>query len=338
MATFIGDPTIISFRAHEHTTHDFSFLFFFFLEKIKNAHYERTVIEKTDLRRRSLRPSFGRWRWASGAMAPKKEKKAKAPEAPPSDWVPRESSKDFMLCAEGLVVHGRTGVPDAVRGKTLLAQGSFRITYEITQSGHTCAQDMLLGVCDAATWGTAESEGGAAEQIQALFGDDTTRRLATWGRHGHAVAWGYDPRSGRLVSTRDVCKGKYMGATLGNVLVPVNEHTGKPLTSKLPPKSVVVIEVNMLEVEPLGEHADIQRHTYSRALHPLQMRLAKEGVLPPEAVAYPSGKRTMAFSVNGSEFVDAGVALPPAVFPWVMLTWEGDAVTLKSVEKLQAKR
>lgn len=35
--------------------------------------------------------------------------------------------------------------------------------------------------------------------------------------------------------------------------------------------------------------------------------------------------------------VDSGVSLPPAVFPWVMLTWEGDAVTMLGVEKFQPK-
>ena len=44
-----------------------------------------------------------------------------------------------------------------------------------------------------------------------------------------------------------------------------------------------------------------------------------------------------AVSVNGGPFVDCGVALPPAVFPWVMLTWEGDTVTLLNVEKWTPK-
>ena len=44
----------------------------------------------------------------------------------------------------------------------------------------------------------------------------------------------------------------------------------------------------------------------------------------------------MTVAVNGSEPIDAGVSLPPAVFPWVMLTWEGDAISLVSVQKLQS--
>ena len=40
-------------------------------------------------------------------MAPKKEKKPKVPEAPPSDWVASGPSKDFMSCIrERAACHG----------------------------------------------------------------------------------------------------------------------------------------------------------------------------------------------------------------------------------------
>ena len=39
-------------------------------------------------------------------------------------------------------------------------------------------------------------------------------------------------------------------------------------------------------------------------------------------------RSTLAFSVNGGEPHDAGIVLPPAVMPWCLLTYRGDAVTL----------
>ena len=42
-------------------------------------------------------------------------------------------------------------------------------------------------------------------------------------------------------------------------------------------------------------------------------------------------------SINDGPPIATGVVLPPAVFPWVMLGFEGDAVTLKSVERYHPK-
>ena len=144
------------------------------------------------------------------AMAPK-EKKAKEPEAPPSDWVARQSSAEFMACLDGCVTHLRSGRADAVRGKQLLAQGLFRLTFEVTHTSSPDANDLLIGVCDAAAWSTEESREGvnsAHELLQGAFGQSSGRLWQTFGRHGHAVAWGFEPKTGRVVSTSDVCAGR----------------------------------------------------------------------------------------------------------------------------------
>ena len=40
-------------------------------------------------------------------------------------------------------------------------------------------------------------------------------------------------------------------------------------------------------------------------------------------------RRTLAFAVNGGEFVDAGVTLTPQVRPWALMCYPGDALQLE---------
>ena len=58
-------------------------------------------------------------------------KEAKAPPDPPSDWVARDRSKPHLLCVDENLTHTRCGNADIARGKALLHNGLFRITYEI---------------------------------------------------------------------------------------------------------------------------------------------------------------------------------------------------------------
>lgn len=182
-------------------------------------------------------------------MAPKGKGKApKEPPPPPSDWVPESRSKDFMNCNELVVTHLRAGRADAVRGKPLLAQGLYRITYEITNSSHPNAQDMLLGVCDATAWSTGdEKDANAFELIQAVFGDDKVKH-STFSKHGHAIAWGFCPKRGRVVASPGVTSGYYDGGQLGRPVVPVDQWD-KPLDPKLPPKTIVIVEVDLLDLD-----------------------------------------------------------------------------------------
>lgn len=272
-------------------------------------------------------------------MAPKEKKKAE-PALPPSDWVAREASKEWMGCAEGAVTHLRAGKADAVRGKQLLANGHFRVTFEVTHTSSTDAQDMLIGVCDAAAWSSEESKAGvsaAGETLQKAFGHEGGAKWQTFGRHGHAVGWGFEPKTGRLVTTPDVSCGRFAGGMMGKALV-ANEtdDAGRPMKWSFPRKSTVVLECNMLELDEA--RYEIQRRSFGSTLHPLQAGALRghDAVAPPVKVT-PQERRTLSVSVNGSPFIEAGVALPPAVFPWVMLTWQGDTVTMVACERFAPK-
>jgi hypothetical protein len=275
-------------------------------------------------------------------MAPKKDKKVKEPEPPPSEWVARSQSKEWMQCIEGAVTHLRAGRPDAVRGKTLLAQGKFKLAYEVTHSTSSNAQDILLGVCDASAWAAEESKDGitaATEALQNALGQSSGRRWQTFGRHGHAAAWGFEPRTGRLVTSPDVNCGKRAGGILGKCCVPNEvDEAGRPLLYAFPRKSTVVFEIELPELS--DQHFEIARRAFSTGLHPLNAGAlrGREAIEPPAAPAAPPGHRTLAVSLNGGPFVDCGIALPPAVFPWVMLTWQDDQVTLVSCEKCEGQQ
>ena len=103
----------------------------------------------------------------------------------------------------------------------------------------------------------------------------------------------------------------------------------------VPAKSTVVIECDLLDLDP--QSVDILRHTFSNRLHQLELRGASEDNLPANFSAGPRGRRTLRVSVNGGAPIDAGIVLPQAVFPFVMLSWEGDVITLKGVERFNAK-
>ena len=100
------------------------------------------------------------------SMAPKGKKAPAAPPPPPSDWIPESTSKEFMDCNEAVVTHLRAGRADSCRGKPLLCNGRFRVTYEITHSSSPVAQGMLLGVCDATAWSTGDEKGNCEAALQ----------------------------------------------------------------------------------------------------------------------------------------------------------------------------
>ena len=68
-----------------------------------------------------------------------------------------------------------------------------------------------------------------------------------------------------------------------------------------------------------------------------RLRGGNDVVAPPTKPVAPQDRRTLSVSVNSGPFIDAGVALPPAVFPWVMMTWQDDTVTLVACEKFAEK-
>ena len=58
--------------------------------------------------------------------------------------------------------------------------------------------------------------------IEAFFSEHRLKH-STFSRHGHAVAWGLDPKRGRLVAAPGVTQGAYAGGQYGKALVAVDE-------------------------------------------------------------------------------------------------------------------
>ncbi len=248
-------------------------------------------------------------------MAPKKKgdkaKKEKVEEGPPPLWVPAPSAVDSTKRDGTTITHLRAGRQDAVRGVHAMTTGQHRLTYTINSVSSQKGYGLLLGVCDAAAWEASEQRASALAQgiVPSKDRSCVPREF---------VAWGLCPSSGRLMRTGDLCKGHMQGATVGQELAP------KP-GSKGVCGMTVVVEVNMTTNEPSSQEAAWGRRTFSKSLHPLDMRGARHG----EPARRPS---TLSFSVNGGPFVEADVTLPTAVWPWVLLGWEGDAVTLEAAQ------
>ena len=115
------------------------------------------------------------------------------------------------------------------------------------------------------------------------------------------------------------------------------DDAGRPTKYHFPRKSTVVVEVNMLDLDET--FYEINKRTFASTLHPLQASALRgnDVVAPPTKPVAPQDRRTLSVSVNSGPFIDAGVALPPAVFPWVMMTWQDDTVTLVACEKFAEK-
>lgn len=234
-----------------------------------------------------------------------------------SSWVPAPSSvgpngeQYLMKDGPSTIMHGRAGQSDAARHKEPLAKGRNRITYRI--ASRSTGFGMLLGVCDGAAWEQAPAY--ASDITRSIFGKPDKKPLPReW------AAWGLCPSSGKLVRAHDVCKGHLAGGLVDKQLAP------KPKTGSVRGMTVVV-ECSISPLDPSSQEAATLRRGFSRTLHPLDMRGARHGT--------PARRpNTLSISVNGSKLVEADVALPDVVYPWVLLTWEGDAVTLVGVERL----
>ena len=134
------------------------------------------------------------------------------------------------------------------------------------------------------------------------------------------VAWGLDPASGRLIRTHELSKGHMGGAVIHKELMPAPDGTKGVVDT------TVVVQCNLSALDPTSTDAMTARRTFSRTLHPLDLRGARWGE-PPQRTS------SLSFSINGGEFVDADVHLPEALYPFLLLTGEGDCVTLESIEK-----
>eukprot|EP00966_Prymnesium_polylepis_P012140 278837-Prymnesium_polylepis.2 len=76
----------------------------------------------------------------------------------------------------------------------------------------------------------------------------------------------------------------------------------------------------------------IARREYATPLHPLTFTggNARRQKQQPDQPKF----NTFSVSVNGGPMMPTDMRLPGAVFPWALMQWEGDAVTLESVIKI----
>ena len=110
-------------------------------------------------------------------------------------------------------------------------------------------------------------------------------------------------------------------------------HMGKPIAG-----TTITVECD-IPAHPTVEDAAIARRNFSSRLHPLDaerafplhMQSMKSRSVQhlTSPVVRPS---SLAFRINGSELLRTNVQLPAGgVYPWVLLTSDGDDVTLVSV-------
>lgn len=237
-------------------------------------------------------------------------------EVSPSQWVPHfRCVKHFKLSNLGVIEHLRGGHSDAAHGAVRISEGRHRITYKIRHASSSAAFGMLLGVTDCNVW---DPPGFARNrEVNSIF---TEMKMAA---NPPRVAWGLCPSSGKLFQTHDVRMGHLQGALLVQQLFGSVQSRRQSVEG-----TTVVVEVNML---PRDETASMACRDFDTTLHPLTF--TKSAGRRSERPPLPCFN-TLAFSVNGSDMVQADVCLPAAVWPWVLLTWEGDAVELVSVEML----
>ena len=229
------------------------------------------------------------------------------------------------------VRHARHAKADAVRGVDLLHEGHWRVEYRLNVAAHGGSGfGIVIGVSDAEAAAWREGADAAAPSKVAAK---------------PSVAWGLCPSSGCLIETADPHKGRFDGATVGLQLIPrqsisMVSKPGGGVTGVA--GLTVAIEVD-IPPHNSDEQAISSRRNFARALHPLDasrnypnhlnaLQQTSIASFISSPITRPS---SLAFSINGGELIRTEVRLPSTgVYPWVLLTGEGDEVTLTSIKKL----
>ena len=269
-------------------------------------------------------------------MAPKGSMAAAQEEAPPNSWVPHNRSGTYLSKKTGepkqafsctmigqqhspTLMHLRGGVPDTAHGALKIERGVWRVTYVISQAASNGAFGMLIGVTDGEVWDAPESR--ASKEIAAIFSKAEVQKEPP-----RTVAWGICPSTGKLVTSHDVRVGVFGGALVSKQLVP---RAGLRQSAK---NATVVIELQMLSYDE--DTSAIARREYAMPLHPLAFTGGNPRRQKQSGDRAPPKYNTMLVSVNGGPMVPTDVRLPATVYPWALMQWEGDAVTLESVVKI----
>merc|ERR1712226_817479 len=133
----------------------------------------------------------------------------------PAQWVPHFRCVNHFKCPvqDNMLVHTRGGLSDAAHGAVPLADGRFRITYQISRACTPGAFGMVVGVADCSPHLWNAPDAVTSKEIQAICQRQATAVMQP------RVAWGLCPSSGKLLETHNVRAGHMQGAMLGKQLV-----------------------------------------------------------------------------------------------------------------------
>ena len=265
-------------------------------------------------------------------------------------WVPFAESIKWLVVEGGRTRHVRPASGnDTARGVHHLKEGHWRIEYRVTMASRG-GQGVILGVADvdAPAWSQKpvdDEEEGDGKKDAKKDAKKKDKKGAEpeappkFKPRKPAVAWGVCTSTGRLVSTHHPCVGRFGGANVGEPLVELKRGTDE---------MTVVIDCEIPQ-RPTSVDAIMSRREFTSGLHPLDAPrdlplhlrpMAKRSVEElTGAPGLPVTKQaSLSFSINGGELLPTGVRLPEAgVYPWALLTGEGDEVQLVSMTKLSGE-
>ena len=261
-------------------------------------------------------------------------------EAAKDWWVPGKNSKPidetvppfFTFEPKNVVRHMRYGKADTVRGVNLMNEGHYRVEYKISSAAHSSSGfGIVVGVTDAEAPAWKDGDKPAVPDADAER-EAVASKLKLIKQ---TCAWGLCLSSGRLIETLDPHKGRFDGARVGEPLIDRKSLCESAVGM------TVAIECE-IPVHNTVESRLVASHNYAPALHPLgvnrnyplHMQELQRRSLGAN-VAQPSW---LSFSINGGEMIRTNVRLPACgVYPWVLLTGEGDEVVCMSFKKLSAE-
>ena len=225
-------------------------------------------------------------------------------------------SGDFLAIEDERIVHLRTGKSDVARGAEALADGKHRITFKIENCGSPKGYGIVVGVsdADAPIWAEpAPVEGIILPKLQ--YGDKGFKPAKS------KVAWGFCPGKSRFIASADGRSGPMTGAsTMLQLELPPPGESIHTVVFEIdrPARSSIASRDFSLSTHPLSMPRQLPLH-----LEQLQKAHARDQIGSPVPA---SGQ--LSFGVNGGPMTRvAGVNLPSALYPWLMLSWEGDVVS-----------
>ena len=260
-----------------------------------------------------------------------------AAEAPPQ-WVAFAESIEWLAIDGTTVRHTRPGQGvDVARGVQHIKDGKWRIEYRVNRAASKSGSGIILGVSDveAAAWSQKPVEPeGEDDKKKKDAKKDKKKGAADDGPPKFkptkpAVAWGLCLSSGRLITTHSPKVGRFAGASVGE---PIVERGGSA-------DGVTVVAVCDMGTSSTSDNdAVIARHDFRAGLHPLEApRIYPEHLksMATRSIYQLTRPATLSFSVNGGEMQTTSIHLPEAgVYPWLLVTGQGDDVTLVSVTQI----